>query len=214
MKNWEDFFDSENKQEYYQNLIKKVNEEYKTKIIFPPLDLVFNAFKLTKLEEVKVVIIGQDPYHNYNQAMGLSFSVNITEKLPPSLKNIYKELSTDVGVKKQHGDLSSWANQGVLLLNRVLTVEKNNPNSHRNLGWEQFTNNVISLLNKNEKPIVFILWGSNAKELEPLITNKKHLIISSAHPSPFSAHRGFFGSKPFSKTNSFLKKNNLDEINW
>lgn len=199
----------------FKKFYNMILSEYNKKTIFPPQDYIFNALKLTSYENTKVVIVGQDPYHGVNQANGLSFSVQKGIKLPPSLQNIYKELENDLGIKpKSHGDLTNWAKQGVLMLNAVLTVEKDKAASHRNLGWEPFTDYIIKLLNKKEKPVVFILWGNFAKEKVKFINNPKHFIITSPHPSPFSAYSGFFGSKPFSKTNDFLKKNNLEEINW
>lgn len=192
-----------------------VEHEYATKTIFPPKDYIFNALKLTSYKDVKVVIVGQDPYHGVNEAHGLSFSVQKGVKVPPSLKNIYKELYDDLGVKPcDNGDLTRWAKQGVLLLNSVLTVEKDKPASHKNLGWERLTDYIIKLLDNKEDPVVFILWGNFAKSKSSLITNPRHLVITSPHPSPFSARYGFFGSKPFSKTNDFLKKNHLEPINW
>ena len=192
-----------------------IDHEYATKTIFPPKNYIFNALKLTSYQDVKVVIVGQDPYHGVNEAHGLSFSVQKGVKVPPSLKNIYKELYDDLGVKPcDNGDLTRWAKQGVLLLNSVLTVEKDKPASHKNLGWERLTDYIIKLLDNKEDPVVFILWGNFAKSKSSLITNPKHLVITSPHPSPFSARYGFFGSKPFSKTNDFLKKNHLEPINW
>lgn len=192
-----------------------IEHEYATKTIFPPKNYIFNALKLTSYKDVKVVIVGQDPYHGVNEAHGLSFSVQKGVKVPPSLKNIYKELYDDLGVKPcDNGDLTRWAKQGVLLLNSVLTVEKDKPASHKNLGWERLTDYIIKLLDNKEDPVVFILWGNFAKSKSSLITNPKHLVITSPHPSPFSARYGFFGSKPFSKTNDFLSKNHLEPINW
>lgn len=192
-----------------------VEEEYNKKTIFPPKDYIFNALKLTPYKNVKVVIVGQDPYHGVGEAHGLSFSVQKGIKVPPSLKNIYKELESDLGITPpDNGELTKWANQGVLLLNAVLTVEKDKPASHRKLGWERLTDYIIKTLNLKEEPIVFILWGNFAKEKKVFITNPKHLVITSPHPSPFSANSGFFGSKPFSKTNEFLAKNNIEPINW
>ena len=189
--------------------------EYKTKTIYPEFGNIFNAFKLTPYKNVKVVIVGQDPYHGEGEAHGLSFSVLDGVKIPPSLQNIYKELNYDLGiVPPKSGNLTKWAKEGVLLLNNALTVIKDTPNSHQKIGWSLFTNYVIKLLNQKETPIVFILWGRNAQEKIGLITNPKHLIIKSAHPSPFSANNGFFGSKPFSKTNDFLIKNKIDPIDW
>ena len=184
------------------------------KDIFPPQKQIFNAFHLP-YKDVKVVILGQDPYHGVGEAHGFAFST-LSSKLPPSLKNIYKELYDDLGIEKDYnnGDLTPWVKQGVMLLNTGLTVEKDKPNSHKNLGWHEFTDVVIQKLNEKNEPVVFILWGNNAREKKKFITNPKHLIIESAHPSPFSAYNGFFGSKPFSRTNEFLKKNNMEEIKW
>ena len=199
----------------FKNFYKKIIHEYDTKEIYPPKDFIFNALKLTSYEKTKVVIVGQDPYHGKGEAHGLSFSVQKGIKIPPSLKNIYKELYDDLGVlPKDNGDLTGWALQGVLLLNSVLTVEKDKAASHRNLGWEPMTDYIIKLLNLKNKPVVFILWGNFAKEKAKLITNPHHYIVMSPHPSPFSAYSGFFGSKPFSKTNEFLIKNGLVPIDW
>ena len=199
----------------FKHFYNKIMEEYDIKTIYPPKDYIFNALKLTSYENTKVVIVGQDPYHGENQAHGLSFSVQKGIKLPPSLQNIYKELESDLGIKPRlDGDLTGWAKQGVLLLNAVLTVEKDKAGSHRNWGWELLTDYIIKVLNKKDSPIVFILWGNFAKEKAKLITNPKHFIIISPHPSPFSAYSGFFGSKPFSKTNNYLAKNNLTPIDW
>lgn len=196
---------------FYQNILNL----YDNKIIFPEKNNIFNALKLTDYDKVKVVIIGQDPYHGIGEAHGLSFSVQRGIKIPPSLQNIYKELESDLGIApKSHGDLSGWAKQGVLLLNAVLTVEKDKPASHKGLGWELFTDFIIKKLNTRDDPIVFILWGNFAKEKAKFITNSRHLIISSAHPSPFSAYSGFFGSKPFSKANAFLINNKKEPIDW
>lgn len=214
MLTWQEFIKQEQVKGYYKQLEENVNVEYQNKKIFPLKEDIFKAFELTEYNQVKVVLVGQDPYHNDNQAMGLSFSVAITEKTPPSLKNIFKELENDLNIKRTNPDLSDWATQGVFLLNRTLTVEKNKPNSHANIGWEKFTNEVIKTLNKKTSPMVFILWGNNAQQLKELINNDKHLIITSSHPSPFSANKTFFGSKPFSKTNDFLVKNNIKPIIW
>ena len=193
----------------------RILDLYKTKTIFPAKKDIFNALKLTDYKDVKVVIVGQDPYHGIGEAHGLSFSVLKGVKIPPSLQNIYKELEDDLGIKpKNHGELTGWAKQGVLLLNAVLTVEKDKASSHKGLGWELFTDYIIKLLNTREDPIVFILWGNFAKSKQKLITNKNHLVITSAHPSPFSAYGGFFGSKPFSKTNEFLIKHKKKPIDW
>ena len=192
-----------------------VENEYNTKTIYPPKDHIFEALKLTSYKDTRVVIVGQDPYHGEGEAHGLSFSVQKGVKVPPSLQNIYKELYDDLGIPpKDNGDLTSWAKNGVLLLNAVLTVVKDTPASHRKLGWERLTDYIIRLLNEKEEPVVFILWGNFAKEKRNLITNPRHLVLMSPHPSPFSARYGFFGSKPFSKTNEFLKKNGLKEIDW
>ncbi|MCM1052747.1 MAG: uracil-DNA glycosylase [Ruminococcus sp.] len=199
----------------FKKFYNLVEEEYKNKIIYPPKSNIFEALKLTPYSNVKVVIVGQDPYHGEGEAHGLSFSVQKGVKVPPSLQNIYKELYDDLGIPpKGDGDLSNWAKSGVLLLNSVLTVVKDTPASHRNLGWERLTDYIIRLLNEKEEPVVFILWGNFAKEKAKLITNSKHLVLMSPHPSPFSARYGFFGSKPFSKTNEFLKNNGLKEIDW
>ena len=212
---WNDLLKEEFNKDYFTKLIEFVKNEYKTKTIYPKQSEVFNAFRYTDYDNVKVVIIGQDPYHGPNQAEGLSFSVSNEVLKPPSLKNIFKELESDLGIQfPKHNSLKPWAKEGVLLLNAVLTVEEHKPTSHKDKGWEIFTDNVIKIINNKEKPVVFILWGQYAKNKKYLITNKKHLIIESAHPSPFSAYNGFFGSKPFSKTNAFLKKNNIKEINW
>ena len=199
---------------YYKELMAKVNEEYSTKTIFPSKENIFNAFNITDYDDVKVVIMGQDPYHGEGEAMGLSFSVNNGIKLPPSLKNIYKELFDDLGITRISGDLTDWSKQGVLLLNSTLTVVKDTPGSHAKIGWQTFTDEVIKKVNEKTTPVVFILWGNYARSKKDLITNPIHLIIESNHPSPFSARKGFFGSKPFSKTNEFLKKNNIEEIKW
>ncbi len=199
----------------FKKFMNLVDKEYQTKTIFPPKNYIFNALKLTPYKNVKVVIVGQDPYHGQGEAHGLSFSVLKGVKIPPSLQNIYKELQDDLNIKMcPDGDLTKWAKEGVLLLNAVLTVVKDTPASHRNLGWERLTDYIIKILNEKEEPIVFILWGNFAKEKAKYITNPRHLIITSPHPSPFSARYGFFGSKPFSRTNEFLKQNGLKPINW
>lgn len=212
---WDEELKEEYKKEYFTELMNFVKEEYKNKTIYPKPNEVFNAFRYTDFDNVKVVILGQDPYHGPNQAEGLSFSVSDDVLKPPSLKNIFKELESDLGIPfPQHNSLKPWAKQGVLLLNAVLTVEEHKPASHKGKGWEIFTDDVINILNKREKPIVFILWGAFARSKKSLITNKQHYIIESAHPSPFSARNGFFGSKPFSKTNKFLREKGLEEIDW
>ena len=211
---WDNILSGEIKKEYFTSIINAVDNLYKEKEIYPKKEDIFNAFKIP-YRDVKVVILGQDPYHGEGEAHGYAFSC-LKKPIPPSLKNIYKELYSDLGVEKDmtNGDLTPWANQCVMLLNAGLTVEKDKPNSHKDLGWNKFTDAVISKLNEREDPIVFILWGNFAREKAKLITNPQHLVIESAHPSPFSARNGFFGSKPFSKTNEFLKKNNKKEINW
>lgn len=199
----------------YKNFMKIIEREYNTKTIYPPKDYIFNSLKLTPYENVKVVIVGQDPYHGEGEAHGLSFSVQKGIKLPPSLKNIYKEIYDDLNIIEPNcGDLTAWAKEGVLLLNSSLTVVKDTPNSHQNIGWSNLTDYIIKTLNQKEEPVVFILWGAFARSKKVFITNKKHLIIESTHPSPFSANNGFFGSHPFSKTNEFLSNNGLDPINW
>lgn len=200
---------------YYRELYKKVKEEYATHMIFPPSNEVFSAFELTPLADVKVVILGQDPYYNVGQAHGLCFSVKPDVEIPPSLVNIYKELHDDLGCYiPNNGYLVKWAKQGVLMLNTVLTVRAHQANSHRGIGWEEFTNAAIRVLNEQDRPIVFILWGSPAQRKKEMLNNPKHLILEAPHPSPLSAYRGFFGSKPFSQTNAFLEKNGLTPIDW
>lgn len=201
--------------EGFKKFWQLIENEYKYKTVYPSKENIFNALKLTPYANVKVVIVGQDPYHGEGEAHGLSFSVQKGIKLPPSLKNIYKEIYDDLNIEEPNcGDLTKWAKEGVLLLNSSLTVIKDNPNSHQNIGWSLFTDYIIKVLNEKTEPIVFILWGNFAKGKKSLITNPKHLIIESSHPSPFSANYGFFGSHPFSKTNQFLEKNGLDPINW
>ncbi len=201
----------------YMKELKKflIEEKKKGKTIYPKGDEIFAAFNATPFDKVKVVIIGQDPYHGPNQAHGLCFSVNKGISLPPSLKNIYNELQEDMGiVQPQHGNLTSWAEQGVLLLNSVLTVEANKPASHHGKGWEYFTDKVISILNTEKKNLVFILWGSPAQKKAQMVDDQKHKIIKSVHPSPLSAYRGFFGSRPFSQTNEYLEKCKISPIDW
>ncbi len=203
------------KKEYYKNLYIKIKEEYSTHLIFPPSDEIFTAFDKTPLNKVKVVIIGQDPYHNVGQAHGLCFSVKPEVDIPPSLVNIYKELHDDLGCYiPDNGYLVKWAEQGVLLLNSVLTVRAHEANSHKNLGWEEFTDAVIEVLNKEDRPIVFLLWGSPAQAKGKHLNNPNHLILKAPHPSPLSAYRGFFGCRHFSKTNEFLKSKGLEPIDW
>ena len=212
---WDTVLDSEYHKEYFANIVKFVNKVYKEKTIFPPKGRILSALDITDYNDVKVVILGQDPYHGIGEANGLAFSVNDGVKIPPSLKNIYKELHDDLGIEIPNtGNLESWAKEGVLLLNSVLTVEKDKPASHKNIGWETFTDSIIKKLNERDKPIVFILWGNFAKSKKELITNPKHLVLTSSHPSPFSVNYGFFGSKPFSKTNEFLRRNGIKEIDW
>jgi len=212
---WDEILTEEFESDYFHNLIKFVGEEYKIKTIFPPQNEIFNAFRYTKYENLKVVILGQDPYHGEHEAEGLSFSVSNSVKRPPSLQNIFKELESDLSIKiSDKNSLIPWAEQGVLLLNSVLTVIKDQAASHQKRGWETFTDNVIKIINEKETPVVFILWGNYARSKKSLITNNQHYIIESPHPSPFSARNGFFGSKPFSKTNIFLEKNSISPINW
>ena len=212
---WDNLLTEEVKKDYFKELIEYVNNEYKTKTIYPKKTEVFNAFKYTDYKDVKVVILGQDPYHGPNQAEGLSFSVSNEVIKPPSLKNIFKELESDLKIPlPEHNSLKPWAKEGVLLLNAVLTVEEHKPASHANKGWETFTDEIIKIINKKDEPVVFILWGNYAREKKKYITNPIHYIIESPHPSPFSARNGFFGSKPFSKTNDFLKRQGIKEINW
>lgn len=211
---WLNILEKEYSKEYYKNLSKKINTLRKTKTIYPKEEDVFNAFKYTKLKDLKVIILGQDPYHGENQAHGLAFST-LDNKTPKSLINIKKELKDDLNVNiTNNNNLTNWAKQGVLLLNTVLTVEKGKPNSHKNIGWEIFTLNVLLEISKLNRPLVFILWGNHAISYEKYITNKNHLVIKSSHPSPFSARISFFGSKPFSKTNNFLIKNKIKPIDF
>ena len=200
--------------EYFTTLWEKVKEEYQTTKCFPPKNQIFRAIELTPFEEVKVVIIGQDPYHNDNQANGLCFSVSDKVTAPPSLKNIFKELEDDLGIKKTSNELEMWAKQGVLLLNATLTVRAHEANSHKDLGWEKFTDFIIKEISDKKENVVFVLWGAFAQKKAGLIDASKHFIIQSAHPSPFSVHKGFFGSRPFSKINQFLKEKGKEPINW
>ncbi len=212
---WDILLKDEYNKEYFKKLINFINKEYKEKTIYPPKNEIFNALRHTPYSSTKVVILGQDPYHGEHQAEGLSFSVKNGIKKPPSLQNIFKELNDDLGIPlPKTSSLIPWADQGVLLLNAVLTVEANMAASHKDKGWEIFTDKIIELLNIKKEPIVFILWGSFARNKKKLITNKNHYIIESAHPSPLSAYNGFFGSKPFSKTNNFLISKGLKPINW
>ncbi|WP_276880598.1 uracil-DNA glycosylase [Anaerococcus tetradius] len=212
---WDKLLKYEWDKPYYQDLRKFLIREYRNYNIYPDMYDIFNALKYVAYEDVKVVILGQDPYHGRGQAHGFSFSVKEDVPIPPSLLNIYKELRDDLGLFiPDNGNLTKWAKQGVLLLNTVLTVREKSPNSHKDRGWEKLTDRIIALLNQREKPIVFILWGANARSKTKLINNRRHLILTSAHPSPLSAYRGFFGSKVFSKTNKFLRDNNMKEIDW
>lgn len=212
---WKNILSEEFNKSYYINMKKLLEDEYGSFIIYPAKEEIFNALNHTPFSKVKVVIIGQDPYHGNGQAHGLSFSVKPEVSIPRSLKNIFKELQDDIGCFiPNNGYLEKWSNQGILLLNTILTVREGMPNSHKDSGWEQFTDKVISVLNEKEQPIIFILWGKNAQNKEKLINNSKHYIIKSAHPSPFSARKGFFGSKPFSKTNEHLRNLGYTEIDW
>ncbi len=212
---WLDALQGEFRKPYYRSLFQTINEEYKTKLIFPPADDIFNAFHFTPLNEVKVVILGQDPYHNQGQAHGLCFSVKKGVDIPPSLVNIYQELHDDLGCYiPNNGYLEKWARQGVLMLNTVLTVRAHQANSHRDLGWEEFTDAAIRVLDLQDQPIVFILWGRPAQMKKRMLHNPAHLILEAPHPSPLSARRGFFGSRPFSQTNAFLESRGLTPIDW
>ncbi len=211
---WDTILDGEFDKEYYKDLREFLISEYKSRMIFPSMHDIFNSLKFTPYQDVKAVILGQDPYHEPNQAQGLCFSVKKGVPKPPSLVNIFKELQSDLGITPpDHGSLEDWAKQGVLLLNTVLTVRLGQANSHKGKGWEIFTDRVIELLNQREDPMVFLLWGANAKSKADLITNKRHLILTAAHPSPLSAHNGFFGCRHFSKANDFLSKTGK-QINW
>lgn len=212
---WYEALKGEFRKPYYKQLFDTVNEEYRTRQIFPPADDIFNAFHYTPLKDVKVVIFGQDPYHNYGQAHGLCFSVKKGVQIPPSLVNIYKELQDDLGCTiPSHGCLTKWAEQGVLMLNTVLTVRAHEANSHKGIGWEEFTDAAIRVLNEQDRPMVFILWGAPAQRKEKMLNNPQHLILKAPHPSPLSSYRGFFGSKPFSQTNAFLKAHGVEPIDW
>jgi len=200
--------------DYFVKIVNHVEKLYDSNIVYPNIDNVFKAFSLTKFDDVKVVLIGQDPYHGEGEANGLAFSLNENVKITPSLRNIFKELESDLGIKRINKDLSGWAKQGVLLLNTILTVEKDKPLSHKDLGWQHITDFFIKYISDYKNNVVFILWGNESQKKESLIDKSKHLIIKSAHPSPLSASRGFFGSKPFSKTNEYLKKNNQSVIDW
>ena len=212
---WDTVLSDEIQKDYFKDLMDEINKRYDSNTIYPPKEDVFKAFRMTSYENTKVVILGQDPYHGENQAEGLSFSVRPGVEMPPSLKNIFKELHDDLGIEMpNNGSLVHWAEEGVLLLNSVLTVEANKPASHKDLGWETFTDAVIKKLNEKETPVVFIFWGAYARSKKKYITSDRHLIIESPHPSPFSAYSGFYGSKPFSKTNDFLETNKIKKIDW
>ena len=213
---WEDIIDLEKQKDYYKSLEKEINKRYKTTTVFPEKQNIFKAFSLTKLDNLKVVILGQDPYHGFGQAQGLAFSTPANIKNPPSMQNILKEINSDLGKKSvcEDGDLTPWAKQGVLLLNTILTVEEAKPKSHHNLGWEVFTDNVIKYISDNCEDTIFILWGSPAISKTKLIDRKKHHILTAPHPSPLSSYRGFFGCKHFSQTNNILKSLNKEAIIW
>lgn len=213
-KNWDNVLKDEYNKGYFKRLRSFLKKEYSTKICYPKKEEIFNALKYTNYEDVKVVILGQDPYHGENEAHGFCFSVRNAVRRPPSLNNILKELYDDLKIVRKENELTSWAEQGVLLLNSVLTVVKDTPLSHRGIGWEEFTDSIIKKINEKDSTVVYILWGSYARSKKYLITNPKHYVIESAHPSPLSANKGFFGSKPFSKTNEILIKNNIKPINW
>lgn len=214
MKSFKEYIAQEAEKTYYKELKSKVVEEYQKYTCYPEYGKIFHALSVTPLEKVKVVILGQDPYHGENQAHGLAFSV-LCDKIPPSLKNIYAEMASDLKVNiMQDGNLEYLAKQGVLLLNTILSVRKATPLAHKNMGWEIFTDGIIQLLNEQDKPIVFILWGANAISKKKFLNNPKHLVLTSVHPSPLSAYNGFFGSRPFSKTNTFLQQNGVDPIKW
>jgi uracil-DNA glycosylase len=212
---WQEVLSDEFEKPYYKTLRQFLIQEYKTRQIFPPMQEIFNALHFTPLKEVKVLLLGQDPYHDLNQAHGLSFSVLPGQKIPPSLQNIFKELNEDLGCDiPSHGYLKKWADQGVLLLNTVLTVRAHQANSHQGQGWEQFTDAVIQVINAQDRPIVIFLWGKPAQSKKGLLTNPMHLILEAPHPSPLSAYRGFFGSRPFSKANTFLTAHGITPVDW
>lgn len=212
---WDDLLEEEMAKPYFLDMLAKIDQEYQTKNIYPAQNKIFNALKTTPFGNIKVVILGQDPYHGKGQAHGLCFSVNRGVEIPPSLKNIYKEMESDLGiVQPNHGYLQSWANQGVLMLNTVLTVQEGRPNSHATYGWQQFTDKVIQIVNTQSSPIVFLLWGRNAISKAKFIDSSRHLVLTSVHPSPLSAYGGFFGCKHFSKCNAFLTEHNIKPIDW
>lgn len=211
---WNEILKPIKNSDYFQNLWQKVEEEYEVEKCFPPKDQIFRALDLTPFDHVKVVILGQDPYHNDSQANGLCFSVSEKVKAPPSLKNIFTELKNDLGIERTKKELDDWAEQGVLLLNATLTVKAHEPNSHKNLGWEAFTDFIIKEISAKKESVVFVLWGAYAQKKASLIDETKHFILRSAHPSPFSVYRGFYGSKPFSKIDNYLKSKNYEPISW
>lgn len=212
---WETVLSEEFKKPYYKQLYTRIKSEYDTRTVYPPSDEIFTAYKLTDLDKVKVLILGQDPYHEPGQAHGLSFSVKPGIQTPPSLQNIYKELQDEMGLYiPNNGYLTKWASQGVLMLNTVLTVRAHEANSHKGIGWEEFTDATIKALNEMDKPVVYMLWGSNAQSKERMLTNKKQLVLKAPHPSPLSAYRGFFGCNHFIKCNEFLRENGQGEIDW
>ena len=212
---WDALLADEIKKDYYLRLREFLKQEYTTRRIYPPMEDIFNALRHTSYSNVRAVILGQDPYHGAGQAHGMCFSVKKGTPPPPSLQNIFKELKADLGIDPpNHGELTQWADNGVLLLNTVLTVREGQANSHRGMGWEHFTDRVIQLLNERQQPIVFLLWGGNARSKATLITNPQHLVLQCAHPSPLSAYNGFFGCRHFSKTNEFLTQHGMQPINW
>ncbi|MCI8635059.1 MAG: uracil-DNA glycosylase [Eubacterium sp.] len=212
---WLEAVSSEFKKPYYRELYQFIKEEYSKETVYPPADDIFNAFHFTPLSKVKILLLGQDPYHNVNQAHGLSFSVSATQKIPPSLQNIYKELQDDLGCKiPNNGYLKKWADQGVLLLNTVLTVRAHQANSHQGKGWEQFTDAIIEAVNAQDRPIVYLLWGRPAQRKIPMLNNPKHLVLKAAHPSPLSAYNGFFGCRHFSQANAFLEEHGVEPVDW
>ena len=213
---WDPFLNEEFEKPYFKELSAFLKREYETKTIYPPKKEVFSSFYYTDLDKVKVVILGQDPYHEPGQACGMCFAVKPGVQLPPSLQNIYKEIQDDLGIPMNYnnGYLVKWARQGVLLINSVMTVEKGKANSHAGRGWETFTNHVIEKINTLDQPVVYLLWGNNARQKKSLITNPKHLILETVHPSPLSVYRGFFGCRHFSKANDYLKRNGTEPIDW
>ena len=212
--NWDIILKDEYEKEYFKNLLNYINEEYNNKTVYPLKENIFKALEYTDYNDIKVVILGQDPYHGEGEAQGLSFSIPNDIRITPSLRNIFKELKNDLNIERTNTDLSDWAKQGILLLNAILTVCKDTPLSHKDKGWEIFTDEIIKKINEREEPVVFILWGNYARSKKKLITNKNHYVIESAHPSPLSASRGFFDSKPFSKTNNILNSINKESIRW